>query len=129
MRVYRKKQYIRQRIITFKIIVYTIVLYQISLFKVIKRNRTYTRYRTFDFRNRNITISSKSNFKVKDTSKFVHPKIDMKRAGRGRGGRGGGKPANMNLITTYSSVNQQEKKQKVEAKMNNDTWENMSEIQ
>ena len=53
----------------------------------------------------------------------------MKRAGRGRGGRGGGRLANMNLIITYSSVNQQEKKQKVEAKMNNDTWENMSEIQ
>ena len=52
----------------------------------------------------------------------------MKRAGRGRGGRGSGKPAN-NLITTYSLVNQQEKKQKVEAKMNNDTWENMSKIQ
>ena len=52
----------------------------------------------------------------------------MKRAGRGRGGRGGGKLANMNLIITYSSVNKQEKKQKVEAKMNNDTWENMSEI-
>ena len=53
----------------------------------------------------------------------------MKRAGRGRGGRGGGKPINMNLITTYNTINQQEKKQKVEAKTNSDTWENMSEIQ
>ena len=59
----------------------------------------------------------------------------MKRAGRGRGGRGSGRstPSSSssikNLITTYGIINQQEKKQKVDNETMKETWEDMSEKQ
>ena len=51
------------------------------------------------------------------------------KAGRGRGGRGIGRASKKNLITTYTSGIQQEKKQKVETSATDDTWENMDENQ
>ena len=54
----------------------------------------------------------------------------MKRVGRGRGGggRGGGR-ASSNLSTIYSTLNQIEKKQRVDSKTIKETWEDMNENQ